>query len=103
LKEAQERTEKSNQESKLNFLNVGNISLIKQNWELCLFRITQYQKEKFLNKNEEVSEPDHDMIRWIHKLSQIIAGLSIFPKNSQIISKEDNILLEKLFEVINQK
>ena len=99
MKEARENQITSGVKVEYIYLDWVNTSLIRQNWELCMHRLVHYYKTKYVDE-DSFDQLDEDMIRWVYKLSQIVTGLNSFPKGRKIVSKEDDMLLNRLFEVI---
>jgi hypothetical protein len=92
----------SNSIERLTSLNFANMPQIKTNWELIMYQISQYQKNKFMNSGEDtLIENDIDMIRWVYKIFTIIKAIHGSKIISKIVSKDDEKILKELFQLFD--
>jgi hypothetical protein len=77
--------------------------ILKENWELCLHRLTHYQKVQYLNKKSDPtldSNPDLNMINWIEKLKKAKDIIQLCAIND-IIEIDDIDFIDQLSEIIS--
>lgn len=89
------------QDCDLKPMKMGVPAFFRDNWELCMFRLSLYQKAKFLSQNPNVlDEDDEDMRRWTFKLVNIVNLLKVSSNVNKIASFSDLKMIGQLAEIL---
>ena len=82
-------------------LKIDTLRQLKENWELCIFRITLYQKAKYLSQDPSLLEKlDENMRRWTFKLTKIIRILRVSDEMNRIASAADLQMISELARIM---
>ena len=77
-------------------------STLRENWELCMNRITHYQKLQYIQEKDTESwkEEDTDTKTWTLKLKKITEILKLLD-NTSIIEPEDVQMVDQIHRILH--
>lgn len=78
--------------------------LLKENWELCMFRLALHEKAKSLRRDADVLDrEDPDMLRWTFKLVKILEILRANQRIKMVVSAHDIQMVDRLLKLVESQ